>query len=73
MQEEIISDALGGRDNVIEVGSATSRLWLRLADASRLDESELAKLGVRMVVRTEGAVQLLIKDAEGVAAALQPA
>jgi PTS system N-acetylglucosamine-specific IIC component len=66
-------DALGGRDNVIEAGSATSRLWLRMADASRLDESALTKLGVRMVVRTEGAVQLLIKDAEGVAAALQPA
>jgi PTS system N-acetylglucosamine-specific IIC component len=66
-------DALGGRDNVIEAGSATSRLWLRLADASRLDEAALAKLGVRMVVRTESAVQLLLKDAEAVAAALQPA
>jgi PTS system N-acetylglucosamine-specific IIC component len=66
--------ALGGPDNVLEAGSATSRVWLRLSDASRLDEAALAKLGVRMVARTgANAVQLLVEDADSVAAALQSA
>jgi PTS system N-acetylglucosamine-specific IIC component len=66
--------ALGGRDNVLEAGSAASRLWLRLRDASRIDEPALTKLGVRMVARPEaGSVHLLVPDADPIAAAIQPA
>lgn len=65
-------DALGGRDNVLEAGSASSRLWLRVADASRIDEPMLAKLGVRTIARpAPGTIHLLLSDAEPVAAALQ--
>jgi PTS system N-acetylglucosamine-specific IIC component len=67
-------DALGGRDNVAEAGGASSRLWLRLRQPERLDEPALQKLGVRMVARpTAETVQLLVKDADSIAAALQAA
>jgi PTS system N-acetylglucosamine-specific IIC component len=67
-------DALGGRDNVAEAGAASSRLWLRLRQPERLDEPALQKLGVRMVARpTAETVQLLVKDADSIAAALQAA
>jgi PTS system N-acetylglucosamine-specific IIC component len=65
--------ALGGRQNVAEAGSASSRLWLRLQDAGKLDEAALGKLGVRMVARpSPGTIQLLVENAEPIAAALQP-
>ena len=67
-------DALGGRDNVLESGSASSRVWLRVADASRVDEGKLSKLGVRMVARpAPGTFHLLLDDSESVAATLQSA
>jgi PTS system N-acetylglucosamine-specific IIC component len=66
--------ALGGSDNVRESGAATGRVWLRLADAGRIDEARLATLGVRMIARpTADTVHLLLQDAEPVAAALQNA
>jgi PTS system N-acetylglucosamine-specific IIC component len=66
--------ALGGRDNVLEAGSASSRVWLRVIDASRMDEQMLTKLGVRTIAHpTPGTVHLLLSDAESVAMALQPA
>jgi PTS system N-acetylglucosamine-specific IIC component len=67
-------NALGGRQNVAEAGSASSRLWLRLQDAGKLDEAALGKLGVRMIARpAPGTIQLLVENAEPIAAALQPA
>ena len=66
--------ALGGRDNVRESGAASSRLWVKVGDATRLDEIALTKLGVRMIARPNSqTVQLLVADAEPIAAALQPA
>jgi len=66
--------ALGGRDNVRESGAASSRLWVKVGDATRLDEIALRKLGVRMIARPNSqTVQLLVADAEPIAAALQPA
>jgi PTS system N-acetylglucosamine-specific IIC component len=66
--------ALGGRDNVLESGAASSRVWLRVADAGRVDESTLRELGVRMIVQpTPGTFHLLLGDAENVAEALQGA
>ena len=67
-------EALGGRDNILESGSASSRVWLHVADAARIDEDKLRKLGARMIARpTPGTFHLLIADAEPIAAALQPA
>jgi PTS system N-acetylglucosamine-specific IIC component len=64
--------ALGGADNVIEAGSASSRVWLRLADVSRIDEAKLGRLGVRTIAHpSPGTIHLLLGDAEPVAAALQ--
>jgi PTS system N-acetylglucosamine-specific IIC component len=65
-------DALGGRENVLEAGSASSRVWLRVADAARVDQGKLSQLGVRMITQPgTGIFHLLIADAEPVAAALQ--
>ena len=67
-------EALGGRDNVLEAGSASSRVWLRVADASRVEEHKLTDLGVRMIGKpTAQTLHLLLSDADPVAAALQPA
>ena len=67
-------EALGGRDNILEAGSACSRVWLRVADAGRVDEGKLTRLGVRMISKpTAATIHLLLSDAEPVAAALQPA
>ena len=67
-------EALGGRDNILEAGSACSRVWLRVADAGRVDEGKLTRLGVRMISKpTAATVHLLLSDPEPVAAALQPA
>ena len=64
--------ALGGRDNVLEAGAASSRIWLRLGDPGKLDEVALPALGVRMVARPGGdAVHLIVPDAAPIAAALQ--
>ena len=66
-------DALGGAANIRQMGSAHSRIWLDLARPDGLDEPALTGLGVRMVVRAGGDVQLLVPDADNIAAALQPA
>jgi PTS system N-acetylglucosamine-specific IIC component len=66
--------ALGGRDNVLEAGSASSRVWLRVADAGRVDRGKLTQLGVRMIAQpAPGIFHLLLGDAEPVAEALQGA
>ena len=67
-------DALGGRDNVVEAGSATTRVWLRVRDANEVDEPALAALGVRMVAHpTDETLHLIVDQPEAIAAALQPA
>jgi len=66
--------ALGGRANVAAAGAASSRVWLDLADPARIDEAALGKLGVRMIARpAPGTLQLIVDEAEPVAAGLQPA
>lgn len=67
-------EALGGKDNLIESGGATSRLWLHLKDPARIDENKLSDLGVRMIARPGNkSVQLLTDDAPAIAALLQSA
>jgi len=64
--------ALGGRGNVVEVGAASSRLWLRLSDPSELDENVLKALGTRAIARPGADIVHLIvgADAEPIAASL---
>jgi PTS system N-acetylglucosamine-specific IIC component len=65
-------EALGGKDNLVESGGATSRLWLHLKDPARIDEKKLSDLGVRMIARAGNTnVQLLTDDAAAIAALLQ--
>ncbi len=65
--------ALGGRDNLVAAGAASSRLWVDLTDAARIDEAALRALGVRMIARPgTNALQLIIGgDLSGLATALQ--
>lgn len=62
--------ALGGKANVTSVGAAHSRVWLDLAELAHVDEAALKALGTRMVVRDAQGLQLLVDDAEALAAAL---
>jgi PTS system N-acetylglucosamine-specific IIC component len=64
--------ALGGRGNVTASGAASSRVWLDLADPARIDEAALGELGVKMIARpSANGVQLIVDDAEAIAAGLQ--
>ncbi len=67
--------ALGGRDNVVAAGAASSRLWLELLDASRADEAALRALGVRMIARpaANGFSLSSGRRRRAIAAGLQPA
>ena len=55
---------------VSAAGAAHSLVWLDLADAERVDEAALLKLGARMVLRDGQGLQLLIDGAEDLATAL---
>jgi PTS system N-acetylglucosamine-specific IIC component len=53
--------ALGGRDNVIDMGTFAGRLLIRTARPGPVDESALAKLGIRGIARTAaGSIQVLV-------------
>jgi PTS system N-acetylglucosamine-specific IIC component len=53
--------ALGGRDNVVEVGTFSNRLLIRTARPDRVDEPALHRLGVRAIARsTADSIQLLV-------------
>lgn len=43
--------ALGGRDNLVEIGACTTRLRLVVADQARVDEARLRLLGAKGFVR----------------------
>jgi PTS system N-acetylglucosamine-specific IIC component len=66
--------ALGGRDNVVEAGAASSRLWLKLRDPAKLDTSALEALGTHAIARPgKDIVHLIVgTDAEPIAASLLP-
>ena len=51
---------LGGRDNVLELAAVPGRLLLKLARPDRVDERELAHLGVRGLAKTSAGVQVLV-------------
>jgi PTS system N-acetylglucosamine-specific IIC component len=64
-------EALGGRANILEVATNPSRLMLRLAEPSRMDEMALRRLGLRAVARPgDGALHLLLDGAEPIGRAL---
>jgi PTS system N-acetylglucosamine-specific IIC component len=63
--------ALGGRGNIEEVASNPSRIMVRLRDPSAVDEAALGALGLRALVRQDGAMlHLLIDEAEPIGRAL---
>jgi N-acetylglucosamine PTS system EIICBA or EIICB component len=43
--------ALGGRENVVDLAAAAGRLLIRTARPDRIDESALARLGIRGIAR----------------------
>ncbi len=63
---------LGGRGNVREVNTASSRLRILVADSARLDRGALARLGLRGVaLPAPGCVHLIVgPDAAAAATAL---
>ena len=56
--------ALGGRDNVVEAGAASSRLWLTLRDPAKLDATALRALGTKAIAAPATNVVHLIIGAE---------
>jgi PTS system N-acetylglucosamine-specific IIC component len=53
--------ALGGRDNVVDLATAAGRLLIRTARPERVDESALARLGIRGIARSAAdRVQVLV-------------
>jgi len=53
--------ALGGRDNVVDLATAAGRLLIRTARPERIDESALARLGIRGIARSAAdSVQVLV-------------
>jgi len=62
--------ALGGRDNVEEAGAASSRLWLKLRDPTRLDAGALTALGTKAIATPgAGVVHLIVGPEAGPIAA----
>lgn len=62
--------ALGGAANILELGSAASRVRVLLRDPQALDEPSLRALGVRALARpASGAVHLILGPAAGLLAA----
>jgi N-acetylglucosamine PTS system EIICBA or EIICB component len=53
--------ALGGRDNVVDLGTFANRLLIRTARPDRVDASALAKLGIRGIARSAAdSIQVLV-------------
>jgi PTS system N-acetylglucosamine-specific IIC component len=53
--------AVGGRDNVIDVGTFAGRLLIRTARPEKIDESALRRLGIRGIARSAAdSIQLLV-------------
>jgi PTS system N-acetylglucosamine-specific IIC component len=53
--------ALGGRDNVVDLGTFANRLLIRMTRPDRVDASALAKLGFRGIARSAvDSIQLLV-------------
>jgi N-acetylglucosamine PTS system EIICBA or EIICB component len=53
--------ALGGRENVVDLATAAGRLLIRTARPEKIDESALARLGIRGIARSAAdRVQVLV-------------
>ena len=51
---------LGGAENIIEIDNCATRLRLVLKDSSKINESELKKLGAKGIIRKGNAVQVIV-------------
>jgi PTS system N-acetylglucosamine-specific IIC component len=52
--------AVGGKDNIVAVGNCNTRVRIRLVDGSRLDETQIKKIGARGVINTKGLAQIIV-------------
>ena len=57
---ETLVEHLGGIENLVEVGSCITRLRLKVADADKVDQDALKRMGVRGVITKGRAVQVVI-------------
>jgi PTS system N-acetylglucosamine-specific IIB component len=55
-----ILEALGGRDNIIEIEPCITRLRCELEDGSVVDEKALKALGAHGVMRSGNVVQVVV-------------
>lgn len=60
---ETLVEHLGGIENLVEVGSCITRLRLKVADADKVDQDALKRMGVRGVITKGTAVQVVIGTA----------
>ena len=51
---------LGGAENILELTNCATRLRLILNDATKINESELKKLGAKGIIKNGNAVQVII-------------
>ncbi len=51
---------LGGAENILELTNCATRLRLNLNDATKINESELKKLGAKGIIKNGNAVQVII-------------
>lgn len=54
-----IQEALGGRDNIIDIDACFTRLRVELKDVSQIDEDELKALGAAGVVKVKNNIQAI--------------
>ena len=59
-QAQRIIDALGGRDNIIEVEPCITRLRCELEDGSLINQEALKAAGAHGVLRQGDAVQVIV-------------
>ncbi|MDX5323968.1 MAG: glucose PTS transporter subunit EIIB [Exiguobacterium sp.] len=54
-----IQEALGGRDNIVDIDACFTRLRVELKDVSQIDEDELKALGAAGVVKVKNNIQAI--------------
>ena len=55
-------DAIGGRENLLEINAVGSRLTLKLADPNKVDEARLKELGVNNILKMSNKIVLVVED-----------
>ena len=53
-------EALGGKDNIIELDNCATRLRLRIKDTTKIDDAHLKRFGALSVLKTHDSAQVVI-------------